>query len=289
MNYDVYTGLLKVFSLPVTEIDKVHFTYDNDHHSFNLLRRKYPIEAVAGDGNDLSKAVNLLRWVSGHIHHKGDSQGTAKLDSLSLLEYAYDKGAVCGINCVALAAVLSECLLAVGLAARQVFMLPCSPYDMDNHVVTQVYIREIGKWVMMDPTYNVYVTNHKGECLSLLMLRAHLANQESIFFSHEAQYNDDEWTVESAKGVATYYAKNSFFFQTHEISGFSVADIPGNRILSLCPQGYDPKQILLTNFEYRARKSGGNAAVREWAESVNQMEYTYCSSEDFEAIPKLTI
>ncbi|MDR1689800.1 MAG: hypothetical protein LBS21_14520 [Clostridiales bacterium] len=65
--------------------------------------------------------------------------GEMPQNSLALLEYAFDKGAENGINCACLAKILSECLLAVGLPAKQVFIMPCSPYDGDNHVVTQVY------------------------------------------------------------------------------------------------------------------------------------------------------
>lgn len=121
MSYDIYTGLLKAFSLPTAVKGNTHFSYDNDHPKFNLLKSSYPIETIAGDGGDFSKAVKLLHWVSEHIYHKGNYNGTIPHNSIDLLEFAYDKGDLCGINCVALATILSECLLAVGLKARRVF------------------------------------------------------------------------------------------------------------------------------------------------------------------------
>jgi len=245
MSYDMYTGLLKAFPLPTAKNADMHFVYDNDNPQFSQLRSKYPIETIAGDGGDFSKAVNLLCWISKHIYHKGDHDGAITHNALTLLDYAYDKGKPCGINCVALATILSECLLAVGLQARRVYLMPCSPYDGDNHAVTHVYVREMNKWVMLDPTFNAYLTNEQGERLSLLDLRNCLANQTPVFFNNEAKYNDDIWTAESAKENIAYFAKNLFYFQTFEESTFGSDNAPENRIIVLSPQGYDPKKMRL--------------------------------------------
>lgn len=291
MSYDIYTGLLKAFTLPTVENRDIHFSYDNNHPKFSLLRSSYPIEAIAGVGDDFSKAVNLLHWVSKHTYHKGDYDGAVAHNSLDFLNYAYDKGNLCGINCVALATILSECLLAVGLKARRVFIMPCSPYDGDNHVVTHFYSKEMKKWVMLDPTFNTYFKNEQGEYLSLLDLRSHLANQKPIFFNNEAKYNDHIWTAESAKENIEYYAKNLFYFQTFEMSTFGdgnaigEGNAPGNRSITLCPQGYDPKQIRLSNIEYRMKKYGDSSRVQNWIERVRQEQYNFCSSIDFEKSP----
>lgn len=61
--------------------------------------------------------------------------------------------------------------------------MPCSPYDGDNHVVAQVFINELKKWVMLDPTYSAYLTNEQGEPLSLLELRDYFANQKAVFLA----------------------------------------------------------------------------------------------------------
>lgn len=283
MQYDIYTGLLKAFPLPKTGNNDVNLSCDCNHPKFDSLKSSYPIESIAGDGDDFSKAVNLLHWVSVHNWHKGDYSGSIASNALDLLNYSFNKDSSCGINCVGLATVLAECLLAVGVKARKVFIMPCSPYDGDNHVITHAYIREMKKWVMFDPTFNAYITDEKGEYMSLLELRYHLADQKPIFFNKEAKYNDSEWTEQSSKENTEYFAKNLFYFETSEISTFN-NDAPGNRIITLCPKGFDPKQKQLSNIEYRMKKykAENDPHMLKWKEDTEKEEYHYCSIIDFE-------
>lgn len=223
-----------------------------------------------------------MHWVSEHISYKGDFDGEITHNSLKLLNYAYDKGSLCGINCVAFATILSECLLAVGLKARRVFLMPCSPYDGDFHAVTHVYIREMSKWAMLDPTFDLYFLNEKGEILSLLDLRNCLANQTSVYTNKEAKYNNIE-----------YFAKNLFYFQMFEKSTFSEGNAIGegqvseNRTVILSPKGFDAKKARLNNIEYRIKifKCGDDPRIQNWMGRVKREEYVYCSTVDFEELP----
>ena len=280
MSYDIYTGLLKAFPLPMAKTDTC-FAYDNNHPKFDILKSSYPIETIAGSGDDFSKAKNLLHWVSDNIYHKGDYSGQVPMNSLDLLDAAYGKGPEHGINCVCLSIVLTECLLAIGLKAKTVLIMPCSPYDGDNHCVTQAYITGINKWVMLDPTLNTYFTNKQGTYLSLLELRSHLANQEPVLFNDEAKYNDTTWTDEAAKENTAYFAKNLFYFQLSEISAFGGGDAL-NRLITLCPQGYDPKRMILCNIDYRVKLYGDSPSLQKWKEGAEQVEYHFCSTIDFE-------
>lgn len=290
MSYDVYTGLLKAFPLRKKGNMKPCFTFDHNSPYFEKLKNIYPIIDIAGDGTDFSKAVNVLKWVSRHNYHKGNFNVNIPYNSIELLNYSYNNGAEYGINCVALATILSECLLSIGLKSRHVFIMPCSPYDGDNHVVTHVFIKELKKWVMLDPTYGAYLTNEQGEPLSLLELRDHFANQKLVLFSKEAKYNDDEWTEESKKFGIEYFAKNLFYFQTFEKSTFGntdTAEITANKnhFITICPDNYDAKQIRLSNIEYRVKLYGDFKQGQKWADNVKKEKYNYCSCDDFETMP----
>lgn len=291
MSYDIYTGLLKAFPLSEEGNAQIRFAYDCSNAEFDRLKRAYQLEAVAGAGTDFEKAVRLLEWVSGHLYYKGNFNADIPYNALMLLEYAYDKGAACGISCVALATVLSGCLLAVGLKARRVLIMPCSPYDGDSHAVVQVFIGEMNKWVMLDPTYSAYLTNDRKEPLSLLELRACLAAQKPVFFSAEAGYNGAEWTKADEKSGIEYFAKNLFYMQTAEISTFQESDstgcTAGNRIVTLSPNGYDVRQARLNNIAYRVKQYGDFRQAKEWAERVEKERCIYGSARDFERAPAL--
>ncbi len=292
MRYDIYTGLLKAFPMR-TEGESINFSYDNRHSKFMQLKNQYPIDVIAGAGDDFSKAVNLLHWVSNHIYHKGDYSANIASDSWNLLNYSFDKGSSCGIHCAGLATVLTECLLAVGLKARKVFLMPCSPYDGDNHAVTHVYLSEMNKWVMLDPTYNAYLLNEEGNALSLLELRDRLANHQIIFFNKEANYNGQTLTEEDTKEAIIYFAKNMFYLYTPEISAYGEEAAFENRDILLCPEGYDVRQVRISNIEYRMNtfgdKNADNAWMLDWLEFVKNATYTYCSSSAFEASPNLIL
>ena len=286
-NYDVYTGILKVFPLPTEKRDTLHCTFNFTHPMYEELKSKYPIVDIAGAGDDFSKTKNLLHWVSNNIYHMSDYAGSIPANAIDYLSHAFKKDASFGINCVALSIILSECLLAIGIKARKVFMMPCSPYDGDNHVVVQAYIKEMKKWVMFDPTLNAVINNEKGEFLSLLELRQHLADQMPIFFNKEAKYNDDEWTEESAKANTEYFAKNLFYFHFSEVSTFNEenhpAGISNHRIINLCPQNYHPKDTVMTNLAYRKRLYGEQPWMKEAVKQINKLQYYFCATTDFEA------
>ena len=276
MSYDIYTGLLKAFPLPAKEKTDICFTYDNDNAQFAALKSKYPIEAVAGDGGDFSRALNLLHWVSENVWHKGNYDNHIPCNALDLLNYAYGNKKQNRINCLALSSILSECLLAVGLKARRVGIMPCSPYDGDNHVVSHVFISEMNKWVMLDPTYNAYFTNKQGEVLSLLELRDCLANQGSVFFNTEAKYHNRKLSEKSRTANIKYFAKNLYYFTTFENSSFGKYNSVENRPVLLSPQGYDPRQARVANIEYRIKKYGDNPDMQSWLERAKQEKYYYC-------------
>ena len=184
-----------------------------------------------------------------------------------MLEYAYDTGAEQGLNCYNLSIILTECLLSIGVPARTVLIMPFSPYDRDNHVVTHAYIADLGKWIMLDPTWSAYVKDAAGNILDVVELRGSLADGRDVFLNDEFSYNGTKLITndEQVQWYKRYLAKDLFYFTTYETSGFGREHY--GRDLTISPVGFNPLEAMMYGLEYRiefARTDEGvDKAVRE--------------------------
>ena len=197
--------------------------------------------------------------------------------ALALFEYAFDTEN--GINCAALSTALTECLLAVGIKARAVFIHPFSPYDCDNHVVCEAWSKERKKWMMLDPTYGSGVF-YEGVPLSIAETRKHLADRKEISFSETIHYNGE--LVTDLQDVREYYAKDLFWMMLTGVQG-SQKDF-SKMVLAyyFAPEGFDVKKHMAANIQYREELWG----KQEWLEQRKKMlasdvEFIY---QDLEAL-----
>ena len=155
---------------------------------------------------------------------------------------------------------LMECLLAVGIKARVVYMLPYSPYDGDNHVVCEAWVSELHKWIMVDPTYNAVVLDEHNEPLNIMEIRNALADRDKLHFANGLNYNGDE--VDEAD-VMEYYAKDMFWFMIRDIQGCDNENRPDGHILTIVPEGYDIHKSKLLNIDYRISCWGDNDLLQQ--------------------------
>lgn len=160
------------------------------HECYNRkdLKQIKPSENVRKCRNgDLEKSLHMLSWVNSHIRHKGNYDNSDTQDALTLLGAAFDKNY--GINCLAMSIVLCECLLALRVRARVMYMMPKNAQDGDNHVVVEAYVPDKNKWIMLDPTYGSYCLNSEGEILNLYEIRNCIAQDTEYYFSASMNYN----------------------------------------------------------------------------------------------------
>lgn len=268
---DLYPGILRMLENfnQDTPIDlKIQYILGNNDD----LLKKYDLYTIAGNGDDFSKVVNLMEWESSHIYHKGDYDNHITNEAQYLFEYAYDKGAEHGINCRSLAIALAECLLAMNIKARVVYLMPFSPYDTDNHVACEVWIPSLNKWVMFDPTYNLYSMAEDGIPLSIIEIRQNLALEKNLIFNRKVNYNGNE--IDTGD-IIDYYAKDFFCFRIHEIQTKGSEERDGNRIIDIAPNGYDCKKCMLANIDYRIKLWGDNEAMQNWKDRVSKGNIIY--------------
>jgi hypothetical protein len=234
--FDIYSGILfnnRDFGSGKRE--KIAYVFDCPE--YKTLMEKYHIEQIAGEGTAFQRAERLLHWMSPRLKHKPDYDNHVPMNALDLLDYSLDRPEN-GMNCRNKSVILTECCLALGIYARRVYIMPYSPYDMDNHVVAEIYDPELEKWVMLDPTTDGIFFNGQGAPLSLLELRERFAAHKPAAFTGS----------EKEEEMNAYIAKNLFRFMVDGDNGFGLAD---KRTLYVTPAGYRVKENQLAAMEYR--------------------------------------
>ena len=200
-----------------TTDDMPEFTYqDSTDENLRELKRTYLLEEVAGDGNELSQIINLLQWVHQKIRHDGGNVGPGQENSLSILKYSQETGN--GVNCVMMGIVLNEAYLAMGFPSQVIHSNAKKfIFNGDWHTYNAVYSATLGKWLLVDPTYQSYFTDKNGNVLSVAEIREHLINDQILILNDDADYNGQKADKES---YLHYLTKNLYRFTCSVESAF---------------------------------------------------------------------
>ncbi len=242
---DVYSGIL--FNNQKFENgNNLRINYDFDCKEYNELKEKYDLKKIAGDGSNLSKSINLLHFLSPRLAHSPFYDNHIKCNALDLLDYSLNNKEH-GINCLNKSKILEECCLALGIYARRVSIMPYSPFDLDNHVVVEVYDN---KWVMLDPSTDGVFVDENRNLLSLFEIREKLANNEFVTYAKSNDELDDLKKLrEKYIDMTTYICKNSFYFVVDKDSTFGYT----NQTLTFAPVNYSIKNKTIANLKYRIK------------------------------------
>lgn len=174
--YTMEAGILRR-NLAFAEGEDVLFSYDFTHSDYAVLISRYGIDAIAGSGTEFEKALRLMNEFAPRLTHRSNFDNNVAMTALSLLDYSLDSKQN-GINCRCKAQILNEMCLALGIYARKVWIMPYSEYDLDCHVVNEIWDTKLSKWVMLDITLNEYWVDENGIPLSVSEIRQKGALQE---------------------------------------------------------------------------------------------------------------
>lgn len=244
--FDIYSGIL-VNNLEFRPGPSAAPAYALNCPEYETLREKYGLVKLAGTGGAFQRARRLLHHFAPRLTHSSYYDNHVPCDALSLLEYSYERPDQ-GINCLNKAKILAECCLAVGICARRMGIMPYSPYDNDNHVVTEIYDPDFGKWIMLDPSTDGWFMDESGGPLSILEIRERFAHRQfTTFVTSTDRKNDLRRLWDKHMDLNTYICKNLFWLRVELYNGF------GSRgeWLSFVPAGYDLKQNRIAQVEYR--------------------------------------
>jgi hypothetical protein len=189
------------------------FTYQAaDNPNLVALRKGYNLDSIAGEGNDVSKILNMLHWIHNLVPHDGDHPNPEIKNAMSMI--ALCKKDNRGLNCRGLSTVLNECYLSMGFKSRFVTCLPKDSFgiDEDCHVIVTVYVPSLKKWIWVDPTFDAYVMNEKGELLSIEEVRERIIDGRPLILNPDANWNH---RASETKEYYFYYymAKNLYMLE----------------------------------------------------------------------------
>ena len=186
------------------------------------------------------KTLAIGKFVAGNIPHDNQKEYPEYVNAIGLWEYT--KTVAPAFNCRLHSILTYELLTAAGIKSRYITCLPYDRNDNDCHVVNEVWLPEIGKWVMIDSDMKRYVTDKKGNLLSLAEIREHFINDQKVVV-----YYNFEKPISRISSYHAYMAKNTYWFCRWGDLGFYQEDyktFPNSKLRSryyaLVPEGFEP-------------------------------------------------
>lgn len=265
----LYSGIL-FHNQEFAEGNKERIIYDFSCPEYVQLREKYELERIAGKGSDFVRAKRLLHYLAPRLTHCSWYDGHVACNALDLLEYSLNKPEQ-GINCLYKSKILEECCLALGIGARRVSILPYSPYDFDNHVVTEIFDRDREKWIMLDATTDGYFVDENKVPMSLLEMRERFANDRFVTFVKTTdKLKNLESTREKNLDMNAYICKNLFCFLIDQYCGFGKK---GERLF-FAPKNYSDKNGKIANLRFRIHHvpDEHKEFIPQWEEYLTELE-----------------
>ena len=212
-------GRVATFEGKAKDEAKIEFRYQpKESKNLQMVRDYFKLDSVAGQGDELSKIINLLHFAHDNIRHDGGNQAFAELDAIDLYNYYKTTGK--GVNCRQLAISLCEMYLSMGIPARYVTCMPADSLDYECHVINTVWSEQLQKWLYIDPTMDAWVTDENGTMLSIAEVRERLINDQPLVLCETANHNHESQQTKEYY-LETYMAKNLYYFVCKKLNRFN--------------------------------------------------------------------
>ena len=195
------------------------FTYQSqDNPNLVKTREDLKLDSIAGNGTELSQIFNLMHWVHNLIKHDGSSKNPTLKNAVDLISIC--KAENRGVNCRMLATILNECYLSMGIKSRYITCMPRETEFDDCHVINMVYSKDLNKWIWIDPTFDAYVMDDKGNLLGIQEVRERLIKGLPLVLNADANWN--RTNLQTKEHYLEYYmAKNLYRLQTPLVSEYN--------------------------------------------------------------------
>ena len=183
----------------------IFFFEKKESENLVSLNRLFSINEIIGTGSELEKISRLKKWATNYFHFDGKQLPGRIYDETSCYDLVITaKKEGYALNCRYISLIFTQILLSAGFRARWVICNSMDLRDTECHCVTEVYIDQIGKWIVVDPALGLFYFNKKGELLNLIEMRKMIAKGEKIRFCSDS--------IEHTKIIQLYWLKNIFRF-----------------------------------------------------------------------------
>lgn len=208
---------------------------DFTHPTLQLVRGKYKLDEIIEAGkNDLEKLVLLRDWVKSRWDHDQPIY-SPPWDVNYILDHTDKK--IESFYCVHYSIVFMQCCLALGIPARLINLhrgICSTPFSKrgygrelseeaspcDEHVVNEVWVDDLGKWVMMDVDFDIYYEKDSSPLNALDIHNTILENKLDQLVVHEGPY---AWKLKSTPDfyqykLPVYYRHVCVFWRNNHLS-----------------------------------------------------------------------
>jgi len=211
----------------------------NERENMLDIIEPYNLDELVAGKNDMDVAITLMDWLHRHYKHGNPPGGLPDERTPQALMAAADRfdGRT---NCRGLSLILAQLLRAYSIKA---YHATCYPYEEpfdDCHVVVQAYSEHLGKWIMLDPTGNLYLKNAVGQIVCIDEFREILIAGGEIVSNHGQSNRDvtsgSEYTF---KDYCDYMAKNLIRIVRGANHGYGIDyRTSGGTFITLMPEKY---------------------------------------------------
>lgn len=219
----------------------IRFEYSSASDSnLVLLRERYNLDSIAGDGSETEKMINLMVWVHNLSTHAPNPAWPRTMNALNLIDLCVTEKK--SINCFMYATILNEVYLSMGYPSR--FIHLWYTRTGESHVVTAVFSDTLDKWIMMDADFGAYLMDEKRNILGIPEIRERIINGEEFIYPETLEYAGKGLVkfLEKIMGIEKLYryylSKNIFRYSTPLKSLFDIQSDRTADMIYLIPSNY---------------------------------------------------
>ena len=249
--YEERVKLLREAGQYKADTAKIKINHNSDTDRAAEIMEYFQLDTLYDAGaSTWEKALAIGKFVAFNIPHDNQAIYPEYVNAIGLWEYT--KNVAPAFNCRLHSILTFELLSAAGIKARYITCMPQDRNDNDCHVVNEVWLPEIGKWVMLDTDMKRFVTDTKGELLSLAQMRENFIEGKKMVVYHRFEKPSSKISYYHA-----YMAKNTYWFCCWGDLGFYQEDMKTlpetplrEKYYALVPEGFEPfreKKYIVTH------------------------------------------